>query len=261
MADRKKPRKSKGKSKGQDDRVILRIRRDLIEELEALADGEELSLSDYIRQRLKHEVVAKNTRDRELEQFRESRKGAPRPKIQGLPTTFGRLIASPNEILQPDPFLYPDTDIARALVKRAVRQQALPQAWGYGRLTLLDREGLSHCRLNSPHFIDPLARESDVRMKPFWKVLRGEQTDRVMSKIRGALQGDPSHYFFSLEVEGRQLNFETKVFGQGKGLAACLLKNWWEDHAPSVKAPTEFDELSRYYLRKKRLELSGPRDV
>ena len=98
-------------------------------------------------------------------------------------------------------------------------------------------------------------------MKPFWKVLRGEQSDRVMSRVRGALQGDPSHYFFSLQVEGRQLNFETRVFDQGKGLAACLLKNWWEDDSHPVKAPTAFDELSRYYLLQKRLDLSGPQAV
>ena len=59
MAASKRPRKGKGKSKGQEGRVTLRIRPELIEQLQELADSEELSLSGYVRQLLKHEVVAK----------------------------------------------------------------------------------------------------------------------------------------------------------------------------------------------------------
>ena len=83
MAERKKPKTGKGKSKGQEGRVTLRIRRELIEELEALADSEELSLSAYIRQLLKHEVVAKKSQDREFEQFRESQRGLHVQKSEG----------------------------------------------------------------------------------------------------------------------------------------------------------------------------------
>ena len=79
----KKSKKSKSRSKGQEGRVTLRIRRELIEQLEALADSEELSLSAYIRQLLKHEVVAKKTLGREFEQFRDSQRGLPVSKSEG----------------------------------------------------------------------------------------------------------------------------------------------------------------------------------
>ena len=261
MADSKKPKNGKGKLKGPEDRVILQIPQELIEELDALADSKELSLRDYIRQLLKHKVVAKHTRDRGFSQFRESQKWASRPKIRGLPTMSGRVISSPNTIAPPDPFLYPDTDIARALVKRAMREQVLPQAWGYGRLSFIDREGLGHCRLDSSHFIDPLARDNNVRMKPFWKVRPGEQSDWLLSKIRQAIQGDPLHWRSPIEVDGRQLNFEIRVFELGKGLAALLVKSGWVRNSRSGKAPTEFDALSQYYRLRKRLELSGPQVV
>ena len=75
MAEAKKSQRGKSRSKGQEGRVTLRIREELIEELEALADREELSLSAYIRQLLKHEVVAKKSGDRELEQLRERQRG------------------------------------------------------------------------------------------------------------------------------------------------------------------------------------------
>ena len=84
MAERKKPTRRKSKQKGQEGRVTLRIRQELIEDLESLADSEELSLSAYIRQLLKHEVVAKNSQEREFEQFRESQRGLHIPKSEGL---------------------------------------------------------------------------------------------------------------------------------------------------------------------------------
>ena len=83
MAVRKKPKKGKGNSKGQEGRVTLRIRPELVRELEALADGEELSLSGYIRQLLKHEVVAKNSQKREFEQYRENQRESRDLKPEG----------------------------------------------------------------------------------------------------------------------------------------------------------------------------------
>ena len=83
MAVRKKPKKGKGKLKGQEGRVTLRIRHELIEELQELADSEELSLSGYIRQLLKHEVISKKTLEREFEQFRENQRGLHVPKSEG----------------------------------------------------------------------------------------------------------------------------------------------------------------------------------
>ena len=73
-------KKGKGRSKGQEGLVSFRIRYEMIKELEALADSEELPLSAYVRQLLKHEVVAKNTPNREFEQFRESQRGLHVPK-------------------------------------------------------------------------------------------------------------------------------------------------------------------------------------
>ena len=83
MAERKTPKKGKGRSKGQEGRITLRIRGELIEELEALADGEELSLSGYIRQLLKHEVVSMKTREQEVEEFRHSQSRLQAPKFEG----------------------------------------------------------------------------------------------------------------------------------------------------------------------------------
>ena len=83
MAERTIPKKRKIKSRDKEGRVTLRIRNELIQELETMADGEELSLSAFIRQLLKHEVVAKKTRDREFEQFRESQRGLHVPKSEG----------------------------------------------------------------------------------------------------------------------------------------------------------------------------------
>ena len=74
MAVGRKPKKGKSKSKGQEGRVTLRIRQELIEELQELADSEELSLSAYVRQLLKHEVVSKKNQERELERYTESQK-------------------------------------------------------------------------------------------------------------------------------------------------------------------------------------------
>ena len=82
-----------------------------------------------------------------------------------------------------------------------------------------------------------------------------------MFNIRRALQGYPSHCVRSAEFDGRQLNFQARYFDLGKGLAACLVKNWWEHDAHSLKIPTKFDELSRYYLLKKRLQFSDPQLV
>lgn len=83
MAEVKKTKKGKGRSKGQEGRVTLRIRHKLIEELQELADAEELSLSAYIRQLLKHEVVSKKTMEREYEQFRESPRRSQVPSSEG----------------------------------------------------------------------------------------------------------------------------------------------------------------------------------
>ena len=83
MAERTIPKKRKIKSRDKEGRVTLRIRNELIQELETMADGEELSLSAFIRQLLKHEVVAKKTRDREFEQFRESQRRLHVPKSEG----------------------------------------------------------------------------------------------------------------------------------------------------------------------------------
>ena len=83
MAERNTPKKRKIKSRDKEGRVTLRIRNELIQDLETMADGEELSLSAFIRQLLKHEVVAKKTRDREFEQFRESQGGPHVPKSEG----------------------------------------------------------------------------------------------------------------------------------------------------------------------------------
>ena len=260
MADSKTPKKGKGKLKGEEGRVTLQIRRELIKELESLADGEELSLSDYIRQLLKHEVVSKKTLEREFEQFRESQKGTPRPKVRGLPTTFGRLVASPKIIVPPDPFQYPDTDMARALVKRAVRQQALPPAWDYNCIALFDREGMPYHLLNRPGFVH-LTDEHILRTNPFWKTAPGEIGDLAMSRIRRALQGDHSQALITLKRQGYQLNYKSKYFDLGKGLMAMVVKHWWEHDSQSVKAPTDFDELSRYYLLQKRLALSSPQFV
>ena len=78
MAVSKKPKRGKSKSKGQEGRVTLRIREELIEQLQELADREELSLSAYVRQLLKHEVVSKKNQEREFEQYKESQK-----RVQG----------------------------------------------------------------------------------------------------------------------------------------------------------------------------------
>ena len=260
MASSKKPKKGKSRSKEQEDRVILKIERGLIDQLEGLADSEELSLRDYIRQFLKHQVVANNTQEREFGQFRESQKGAPRPKIRGLPTKTGRVVASPHVLAQPDPFQYPDTDIARALVKRAMRHQALPEAWGYECLAINDREGMPHHILNKPSFVF-IAREDSARTKPFWKVAPGAIGDQFMSHIRRALQGDHSQNCLSVERQGRQLNFTVKYLDLGKGLVACLVKHSWGNDSHSVTPPTDVEELSRYYLLKKRLDVSDPQCV
>ena len=74
MAGNTKPKKAQGKSKGQEGRVTLRIRQELIEELQELADSEELSLSGYVRQLLKHEVVSKKKQEQDLERYTESQK-------------------------------------------------------------------------------------------------------------------------------------------------------------------------------------------
>ena len=61
MAESRTSKKGKGRSKGQEGRVTLRIRHAMIKELQELADSEELSLSAYIRQLLKHEIISKKT--------------------------------------------------------------------------------------------------------------------------------------------------------------------------------------------------------
>ena len=61
MAEGRTPKKDKGRSKGQEGRVTLRIRHAMIKELQEMADSEELSLSAYIRQLLKHEIISKKT--------------------------------------------------------------------------------------------------------------------------------------------------------------------------------------------------------
>ena len=83
MAERKKPKKGKGNSQDKEGRVTLRIRNELIEELQELADNEELSLSAYVRQLLKHEVVSKKSQEREFEQYKESQKSLLAPKFNG----------------------------------------------------------------------------------------------------------------------------------------------------------------------------------
>ena len=261
MADGKKPKKGKSRTKKPEERVTLRIRRELIEKLEALADSEKLGLSDYIHQLLKHQVVANNTQERKCEQFRESQRGGRRPNIRGLPSKAGRIIVSANVLAQPDPFLNPDTDIARALIKRAVRQQALPETWGYGRLRILDREGFSHHVFTTPNYLSPFATEGDAGTRPIWKAFPGKVSDIMMSCIRQAQQGEPAHAFTSLELIGHRLNFEGRVFDVGKGLFACLIKSSWEKASHPVKIPTEFDELSRYYLLKQRLDVIDPQCV
>ena len=63
MAESKTLKRRKGRLKGQEGRVTLRIRHELIENLQELADDEELSLSAYIRRLLKHEIMSqKNMR-------------------------------------------------------------------------------------------------------------------------------------------------------------------------------------------------------
>ena len=88
MAERDTPKKRKIKSRDKEGRVTLRIRNELIQELETMADGEELSLSAFIRQLLKHQVVAKKTRDLEFEQFREKQRGLHVPKSEGSRRTL-----------------------------------------------------------------------------------------------------------------------------------------------------------------------------
>ena len=83
MAERKKPKRGKAKFKGQEGRVTLRIRQELIEQLQELADREELSLSGYVRQLLKHEVVGKKSQEQEFEQYKESQKSLQSSKFDG----------------------------------------------------------------------------------------------------------------------------------------------------------------------------------
>ena len=83
MAVSKKAKRGKSKSKGQEGRVTLRIREELIEQLQELADSEELSLSAYVRQLLKHEVVSKKNQEREFEQYKESQKRLGGQKFEG----------------------------------------------------------------------------------------------------------------------------------------------------------------------------------
>ena len=255
-----KPKKRKVRSKGQGYRVTLDLEPELLEKVEALAEVKELSLRDYIRQFLKHKVVANKTGEGESEPSRGNRKQAPPPTLRGLPTNTGRLIASPHDIALPDPFLYPDTEMARALIKRAVRHQALPQAWGYGCLLLFDREGMPYHMLNQPDF-PHITHQDILRTTPFWKSVPGELGDRVMSHIRRALQGDHSQAHCSTERQGRQVNFMSTYFDLGKGLAACVVKHSWEQELLSVPPPTDYEELSRHYLAKKKLEFSDPQFV
>ena len=81
MAENKKL--TKGKSQGKEGRVTLRIRNELIEELQELAESEELSLSAFVRQLLKHEVVSKKTLEHEFEQDKESKRDLQAPKSEG----------------------------------------------------------------------------------------------------------------------------------------------------------------------------------
>ena len=261
MAKGKDPKNGKGKSEDQTNRLTLRIRNELIDELEGLADNEGLDLGTYIGEFLKHKVGVKKARQRELEQFLESQKGVPSRKIRALPTITRRIVANPQISPPPDPFQYPNTDIARAMIKRVVRQQVIPESWGYGRVTLLDSEGLTHFILDRPEFINPLAEKGVLPMKPMWKILSREGGDVFMSALRLALQGHPFNRSSSFEVDGRLLNLEKRVFDLGKGLAACVIKTWWDHDSRSVKLPTESDRLSRYFVLKKRLQPSDPQSV
>ena len=135
-------------------------------------------------------------------------------------------------------------------------------SWDYSCLSLLDREGLSHYCLRRPDFLNPFAQEGNLRMKPVWKVMPGDLSDQFMSTIRRAVKGDPSHIMTSFNLDnGYKLNMEATFFDMGQGLVACAVKNWWENGLQLLKPPTEFDELSRCYLLKKRLELTDPQCV
>ena len=87
-----------------------------------------------------------------------------------------------------------------------------------------------------------------------------EESDWIMHATRQALQGDPSHSIRALEIEGRQLNGDVRLFEIGKGLVAILAKNWWTEIGQSGP-PVEFDALSRYYLSHPTLKLSEPEFV
>ena len=75
MAESKKLKTGKANAGDWEGRITLRIRNELIQELQELADGEELSLSAYVRQLLKHEVVSNKTLEREFEQYKETQRG------------------------------------------------------------------------------------------------------------------------------------------------------------------------------------------
>ena len=142
-----------------------------------------------------------------------------------------------------------------------MRQRALPSSWQYGLLSLLDREGRAHHTLARSNHVDPWVRKAALLHKPLWKVVPSEEADWIMHATRQALQGDPTHSIRALEIEGRQLNGDVRVFELGKGLAALLAKNWWEDAPQLGIPPVEFDLLSRYYLSNPILELSEPEFV
>ena len=75
MAESKKLKTGKTNAGDWEGRITLRIRNELIQELQELAEGEELSLSAYVRQLLKHEVVSNKTLEREFERYKETQRG------------------------------------------------------------------------------------------------------------------------------------------------------------------------------------------